>query len=195
MKPWEKFQKPAESAKPWEKFQAQSAIEQPTAPPIVEQSSPSITLDMLKGAARGAPEGITGLPTLAMDAAMYPVRKGAEWLSGKDLSQNNPEASYLERVGQNLLTPSQTYQELYDALLPAPETTAGRLSRDVAGGVTGALTGVGIGGQLAKLGTASPRLAAIGNLLAAAPKSQALAGATGGLSAGSARELGADPLT
>lgn len=75
--------------------------------------------------------------------------------------------------------------------LPSPNTPGERLVGDVSRGLGAAMTGLGVGGVLAK--EAAPVVSSIGRAMQAAPALQAAGGAGGGTGAGIAREAGLGP--
>ena len=106
-------------------------------------------------------EGVTALPTMALDALTYPGR-------------------LLNRaLGIQTTAPSDLVQKGLDATgLPKPETESERQASSVIQPVAGTLTGVGTGGVLAR--SAQPAVRAIGEALQAQPGTQALAAGVGG---------------
>lgn len=127
-------------------------------------------------AVRGVTQGVLSLPAMAGDIVAYPINAVSRLSGGSDVFPPQQQAlgDVLSMVG-----------------LPKPETDAEKLQSTIATGMGGAVSGVGLGGQLAQ--SASPSVAGVGNILRSAPASQVVAGGASGGASEYARQLGAGP--
>lgn len=127
-------------------------------------------------------KGLADLPGAALDVVAYPFRKGTEALTGETI----PTYGQLIDSGLDQLTTAT-------GVGADPQTSGERILASTARGATGALSGVGVGQQLAR--SAGPTTAAVGEFLAKNPVVQSLSGAGAGASGQTAKEMGAGPGT
>lgn len=165
---------PATSANPFDAFDEKPADTQPAAPQrsLADQLGRSAGLTI-----RDLTEGALQPFALLADVPAYAYNKGADIVEGKNHGYRFPEQA------QNIST------WLTKAGLPEPETAAERVSGDIARGMSGAGTGLGIAGALE--GAASPLVAKIGEALSEVPGRQVVSGAAGSGTSGALREAGA----
>lgn len=155
---------------------AETAPTQPAAPQrsVADQLGRSAGLT-----ARYMAEGALQPFALLADVPAYAYNKGADLIQGEGHGYRFPEQA------QNIST------WLTKAGLPEPETAAERVSGDIARGMSGAGTGLGIAGALE--GASSPLVAKVGEALSEVPGRQVISGAAGSGTAGALREAGAPP--
>jgi hypothetical protein len=125
-------------------------------------------------------KGLADLPGVALDVVAYPFRKGTEALTGETI----PTYGQLINSGLDQLTTAT-------GVGADPQTPGERILASTARGATGALSGVGVGQQLAR--SSGPTTAAVGEFLSKNPVVQSVSGAGAGASGQGAKELGAGP--
>lgn len=154
------------------------------AAPQPQAAEPSPSVGRWAGlTARNAVQGLTALPGLAANIPGGIYNAGANMVQGYHEPSRDPKAPFrFSSVGSNIS------DLLTKAGLPNPETPGERLGSDIAQGVAGASSGVGIGRLMQT--AAAPVKQAIGRVVSSSPGKQIAGGALGGGAAGSAREAG-----
>jgi hypothetical protein len=145
--------------------------------------------------ARGVVQGLTDLPAMVTDNLVAkPINAALDAVRGKD---NGPRLQMLGEATGNLMT---------QAGVPTAETASERVLQDINRGGASALTGIGLGGALARGAGGAAQVAqaggrvmppppstvteAVGRGLSAAPLTQVASGATGAGAQGLTREGG-----
>lgn len=152
-----------------------------------EQNLPAAALrgvaPTLAGAGGGAALGL--LLGRSPAAAAMGARIGPTVMQGADVLTS----AFNNVFKTNVSTPSEAVQHILTQYgVPESVTGAEQLTQAGAQGAAGMLGGVGLGQQLAL--SAAPKVAKVGQFLAANPIAQTVAGTTGGLASEQARQQG-----
>jgi hypothetical protein len=121
-------------------------------------------------------QGALSLPAMILDAPSMLYNAGSD-LAGSDSRLRMPFTEAVQSLNSDVLAPRNATERFEDRITQ---------------GVSGAMTGVGVGGALS--GAASPVVSGVGRTMALNPGAQALAAATGASSAQMAQEMGAGPV-
>ena len=149
--------------------QAQSMMQEHFAPQQTKKPEPSTWENIKRSAGLTARSGIEGVGDVVGIA-------------------QNPLAAM---TGGAIRRSSEVYPELATRLrLPQPESSTEKIAGAGVRGLVGAGSMVGAGGQLARL---PGMVGQMGSVLSTAPAAQITSGATGGMSAQTAQEMGAGP--